>query len=370
MVAVELATEIMKLRFEGWLELAARWLLVGLWGLPSRSLGSLDLNRETRTIADGGEEPLQGTEAEQRFQAGFRWNSDDDDHSYWCPQGLSSSADAAPGGRVAGQRWLVASWYHKEDEDNDRTRVSFVKMTSDGKPFRYRHVLLVEPYLAASYRSNFRDVPNHAGGVAWLGPYLYVADTHRGMRVFDTRLIKRVSTGDADLIGRIGNEFHAHDHRYVVPQVSCYYSPTAFLFLPRWSFCGVERTGDRSWLLTGEFKENDSGRLFWWPVGPSGLLEVNSGLWDTRASRARAPDVKRMQGALSRDNASETYISSTRGDDYLVLQRASGNESFSWIPKPEGLTYFPEDDSIWNLNEKRGQRVVIAVSRAALSGGS
>ena len=68
---------------------------------------------------------------------------------------------------------------------------------------------------------NFKDIPIHAGGVSWYGDYLYVADTGRGMRVFDMRKILKTNTGGtADQIGRQSSGvYYAHNYAYVLPQI-------------------------------------------------------------------------------------------------------------------------------------------------------
>jgi hypothetical protein len=100
----------------------------------------------------------------------------------WTPQGISGSADADPKGLIAGRRVHAVSWHEKGDE---AARISFVDV--DAK--RYRNVLLVKPKGGGT---RFDNVPVHAGGTAWLGKYLYVADTRHGFRVFDTERIVRV----------------------------------------------------------------------------------------------------------------------------------------------------------------------------------
>jgi hypothetical protein len=47
----------------------------------------------------------------RNVQGGFRWNTGDDDVSYWYPQGISGSADAVDGGVVDGHRELLVSGY-------------------------------------------------------------------------------------------------------------------------------------------------------------------------------------------------------------------------------------------------------------------
>ena len=49
-------------------------------------------------------------------------------------------------------------------------------------------MLLVDP-TGTKARPNYRAIDSHAGGIAWYGNYLYVAETNRGVRVFDLRNI-------------------------------------------------------------------------------------------------------------------------------------------------------------------------------------
>ena len=220
-----------RLVFSGYMRLAINLTAIWLWGLPSRSLSSLVLNREAIKLAEAAALPdvfpdgqSEANQARTSFQRGFRWRDDDFQSASWTPQGLTTSADADVSGYRDGRKWLLVSWFHEDDDDDtDRTRVTFVDITDWGTPIRYRHILLVEPYFDG-IRPNFRDVRIHIGGVAWTGRYLFVVDTHYGLRVFDTAQIKEVSTGEPEAIGRLGGSYHAHDYRYILPQIATYRS--------------------------------------------------------------------------------------------------------------------------------------------------
>ena len=107
-------------------------------------------------------------------QASFKWNDGDNGVDYWIPQGITGSAAATEDGLVGGHRSLVVSWYGP-----DGARLTFVN--ADNGFTKYRHVLLVEPS-----GNSFKPISTHAGGVAWYGDKLYVAETKVGLRVFDT----------------------------------------------------------------------------------------------------------------------------------------------------------------------------------------
>ena len=111
------------------------------------------------------------------------------DVSYWYPQGITGTGDAFANGFIEDRRALIVSWYHKtEDRPTKGARISLFDLTDVDQP-RYRHLLLVTPkengsnidFGPAEYEHGDRDAL-HAGGIVWLHPYLYVADTFVGMR--------------------------------------------------------------------------------------------------------------------------------------------------------------------------------------------
>lgn len=101
---------------------------------------------------------------------GYAWESGDNAVAYWYPQGLTGSASANSAGKVDGKSVLVASWYHKPEEDSSTTvnkgvRLSFVDSTNQAV-WPYRHALLVEP-MVSNGKPSYRPIPIHAGGLAW-----------------------------------------------------------------------------------------------------------------------------------------------------------------------------------------------------------
>src|SRR6266498_3275412 len=138
-----------------------------------------DANRQTRTL--GGTRALRGV---ANVASGFRWAAGDDAVSTWYPQGITGSADATADGKWGANRILLVSWYGKGARAAAGVRISFVQADKlDGA--RYRH---------AGGSPAFRTVKIHAGGIAWYGGYLYVADTHAGLRVFDVRRMLRATS--------------------------------------------------------------------------------------------------------------------------------------------------------------------------------
>ncbi|RFS84785.1 hypothetical protein D0T12_14780 [Actinomadura spongiicola] len=191
----------------------------------------------------------------------------------WLPQGVTSVSDATAGERLTGGgRPLLVSWH-----DSGRIKVTFV----DPDRGTYRHVLLVHPTMRRG-RPTYSDIDIHAGGIAWYGDKLYVADTHDGIREFDMRQIydldrsKAGSTGHPDRVGLHGDKYYGHGHRFVMPQTGGWNftrgwpGPRCEGSGPlRMSWLGVDRTVLRHTLIAGEWclPKDARGRVVTWPLG-------------------------------------------------------------------------------------------------------
>jgi len=200
-----------------------------------------DLNRTAAPIAAGdlpGDVP--------GVESAFGWQSGDESVGYWIPQGITGSGDGVAGGRVDGRRVLLVSWYYDREQDPGSTADKGVRLAvvdaTDPASIHYRFVLLVEP-VAGEAGPSFGPIRVHAGGLAWVGDYLYVVDTSHGFRVFDMTRILRVQTG-VDSIGLdpASGDYYAHNYAYVVPQVGTYAQTSSCD--PRFSFVSVDRTSD------------------------------------------------------------------------------------------------------------------------------
>ena len=159
---------------------AAKTAVVDGWGLPSRALPELDLNRKGAVIPNPRKHPAFVGRADvlDRFHAGFRWQADDDATRAWIPQGLTGYADSRDDGD--GRKWLAVSWHNAGDDVEKGMRLSLLDITGWGDLIRYRNVLLVNPIEAADAPSKhvtFTAIPAHAGGALWFRDYLYVADS-------------------------------------------------------------------------------------------------------------------------------------------------------------------------------------------------
>lgn len=180
----------------------------------------------------------------------YCFDADDNAVRDWYPQGLTCASDAGTDGGT-----YVVSWYYKPETGAERgVRLSFLNTAT----LRYRHVLLVR----ARPDGDIAPIDIHAGGIAWYGDLLYVADTAHGMRVFDTRQIFEVDGDGKTTIGRKGGVYNAFGYRYVMPQTGAWTSAGG----ARFSFAAIDRTTPVDTLISGEYVDTP-GTYGRWPAG-------------------------------------------------------------------------------------------------------
>lgn len=285
---------------------------------------------------------------------GFRWNAGDEATEAWYPQGITGASDARADGRVEGRRLLLVSWYHRTDARPTKgARVSLVDY-SDPRTIRYRHLLLVTPsedgatFTAAEYDSGGAL---HAGGIAWIGDHLYVADTAVGLRVYDlSRILEPSHTDDRDRIGVSGSRSDAHGYRYAVPQLARYRLAEGSCPV-RFSFAGLDRGA--SVLVTGEYRSADpGGRVVRWPV------DLESGWLREERGRVHALDAAvgaqtRLQGALTFEGVHYLSASSQVGRWGRLYRTRPGRESVitAWPDGCEDLYVERAERLIWTTTE-------------------
>jgi hypothetical protein len=294
----------------------------------------------------------------------FGWNSGDQSVAYWIPQGLTGSADASPSGLVAGREVVLASWYYELSADPGSTSEKGVRLSladvTDPAAVSYRHLLLVEPVVNGA-QVDFVPVVIHAGGIAWIDDYLYVADTSHGFRVFDMSKIAQVATGK-DVIGYdAGDGVHyAANYKYVVPQIGNYERSGACT--PRFSFVALDRSTSPPSLVSGEYDASSLfGRLFHWPLAAGG---------DRLATPTSFPDRaffsahSHLQGAVS--YGATHWLSSSEppagAGDLYVAAEATASTVVGWVDAPEDLVVDAPRGKLWGLSEGIGERFVFAVS--------
>ncbi|MGV9775146.1 hypothetical protein [Streptosporangium sp. NPDC003464] len=263
----------------------------------------------------------------------------------WYPQGLTCASDAGIGAGV-----YVVSWYYKPETGAERgVRLSFL----DTATLRYRHVLLVR----ARADGDIAPINIHAGGIAWYGGLLYVADTTRGMRVFDTRHIFEVDGDDKTTIGRKGGVHNAFGYRYVMPQTGAWTSAGGALF----SFAAIDRTTPTDTLISGEYVDapGATGRVARWPLESDGSLRADGGV-ASALDAYRLPAAK-IQGALSHEGT--WYLSQAAGASkngaLIVVGDTLAKRPYP--VGPEDLTCVRDSRTLWSVTEFAGRRVIYGV---------
>ncbi len=301
--------------------------------------------------------PLHGLDVET--QLGFEWTEHDARDEGWFPQGATSSALASPDGRWDGQEILVVSWYSKQGQG---ARVSIAALVG-GEIRAYEHILLVEPKLAwLGTRVSLYPVRVHAGGIEWCGPYLYVADTIRGLRAFDMREVLEVSAPTGGLKAPLAGRLAEAGCRWAVPQVGAYALPLpGMLTGPRFSFLGTSQAAEAggtstSALLSGEYRSGRGGaRLVEWPLARDGsgrLAADASGA--VRAERAWTTQRTNLQGVLALGDRMLLASSAGQGPGRLSAHHASGGGTGverPWAVGPEDLAYLPDRGIVLSATE-------------------
>lgn len=298
------------------------------------------------------------------------WEPRDNDDPRWYPQGITTSADAAPaagagepgGDQVAGRDVLLVSWYARgawgRTVLGSRISVVDVTDTADGGPARYRHVLLVEPVRRAGV-PGYRPVRVHAGGLVWHGDHLLVAGSRGGLRVFslaDLRRVRRPLTP--------GSPYVLVQRGRLDPDTDPDVPPLTY------SFLSLDRSGESHHLLAGEYgRTGGQHRLARYLIDPrTGLPEIGT---DGHAHAVEWHDrqVPRMQGATT---VGETWV--------VTASTGEGNPGDLWTGRPgalvrhrgvlptgpEDITHWPRRGELWLPTEWPGRRLLCTIAAARL----
>lgn len=314
-----------------------------------------DLNRTATSVGST-------TVGATGFSRGFAWDADDEGKAWWIPQGLSGSFDASAAGTVAGKKVVAVTWYydaaaHPGSTGEKGIRLSLADVT--GGTVRYRHLLLVLPKMAGG-RADFDPIDIHAGGVAWVGDKLWVADTGNGLRMFDLSRIFQVAT-DADRVGWDGATYQGGLYKYVVPQAGAFVDGSKCN--PVFSFVGVDRS--TASLVTGEYSATTiTGRLLRWPIDlATGALAPT-----TYADGAWVMGQRQVQGAVTRGGAFYLSSSAPAGGAGVLYATGVGKKtlSYPWVDAPEDLMFDGVGNQLWGASEGLNARYVFAVDAGAV----
>lgn len=188
-------------------------------------------------------------------------NPTDSNAPNWSLQGISSTSDSNAGGTVDGRRAFVTSLHQANDGG---ARLSFLQPTAAPQGnARYVNVLLVRPTRAAGGHLSYEPVRTHAGGVVWHDQYLYVADIHRGLLVFDLHnlLDLRIRSHDftGNQLGWRNGRYHSPGYRFVLLQVGTWGQQANRCdrndrnAAPCYDYVTLDRSSPQPGLLAGEY---------------------------------------------------------------------------------------------------------------------
>jgi hypothetical protein len=307
---------------------------------------------------------------------GFAFDPDDNDDCTNYPQGITTSRDAAGtanGGTYGGHQLILVSWYTKDGCNGAQSRSRITLVDWDATyPNKYRKVLLVEPTGTVA-APNFRDIPVHAGGVSWYGDQLYVADTGRGLRVFDMRKILETDTGGtADQIGRVSDHtYYAHNYGYVLPQVGTVTAGTTSGTPLVWSSISLDRVSGS--IVMTEYTcqsgctkyPNRAPRAIRFPFTPGATTFAAT----TKASQALRLPWYQLNGVASHNG--RWWFNSSGAKQLHYWTPAAGSHTYRWVGGGESVSYWEDatkPDLLWCLQETRGHRNVFAVEQDSYTG--
>lgn len=325
------------------------------------------------------------------------WEPDDQESSEklstseWVPQGITSSKDATVAGTYEGLHVVLVSWYGKNNALHKGTRISFFEYPGTDEDAHYKHVLLATPYVSngkLNLKAQFSDITAkstlHAGGMAWYGNFLYVADTKNGFRIFDMRRIYRVhDTSGSDVLGRRNpdnGKLYGADYDFVLLEVGhttqnihdandCQIAKVESEALC-FSSVSLDRNSSPPALVTSEYrskndmKASDVGmRIVRWnldtgsdnlEMGDAGRI-ISDGTYLTPTYR--------VQGAFMKGN--EFYLSTTQDPEGIFYYEKDGDgknpTSMPWPYGGEALSYWPSMERLWSVTERPGKRMVFWV---------
>lgn len=340
--------------------------------LPNMSVHSVmkDANHDRRSL---GSVPLAGLEA------GFRFDSADDNDCRSYPQGIATSRDSGgySGRNYDGHQLVMVSWYTKTKcgGSGSRSRITLVDWDATWAN-TYRKILLVEPTGTASSPS-YKDVNVHAGGIVWYGDYLYVADTSHGLRVFDMRKIWKTSTsGSESLIGRQSDgSYKAHNYKYVLPQVGTITDTSTGSDKVRWSTISLDRVSDSVVMTEYTCKARTStGICSTTPVRKPRAVRYpfaagkTTFAATTTATQALLLPYYRLNGVASHNNR---WWFNSSGYTTMYYWAGGAASAYNWVSGGESISYWEDPNSadlLWTMQEGTGKRNVFAVKQASYNG--
>lgn len=287
----------------------------------------------------------------------WTWDARDRRDPRWWPQGVTTSADAHPSGKVAGRHLVLVAWYarHRPGEPGEPGKGQGVRVAVlDPERRRYEHVLLVVAR-GQGAAAGGNPLVAHAGGLAWTGSWLHVAATRRGF----------ASCHLDDLVALPPGPLRdAHfGYRYVLPVRLAHRAGAADGTEPlRYSFFSPSRLDGGRTLLVGEYARRRQTRRFArFALDDEGLPVLGH---DGRAHPVLSEGVTQMQGVVDLgDRLVATASRGPWGPGSAWSGQPGALREHRWaLPMgPEDLAHDPTTGLLWSATEHPRRRWVVAM---------
>jgi hypothetical protein len=288
----------------------------------------------------------------------YTWDAADRRDPRWWPQGVTTSADASDTEDVEGRRVLAVSWYAKELPGDERAHGSRITLL-DLDTRRYAHVLLVVPILEGGALT-LEPLHVHAGGIVWLGPYLHIAATARGVVTCRLDDLMRVPSGSG---------LSTFGYRYVLPVRFSYRAVTgAGMERLRYSFLSLDRAAEPMQLVVGEYgNSSQTRRLARYPLDPETLVLAAGDDGATRPLGLDEEGAVRMQGAAIARGT--WYVTASTGPTVpgsVYVGHPGSWRRHRWATPmgPEDIAWWPSTDLLWSVTEHPRRRWVFSMKRS------
>lgn len=298
-------------------------------GVEQIPLGDLMAARTAETISCG--------------DACRQWPAHLNEDDRWYPQGLAGSEESNWSGAPETEL-VVSAWYQRTSPDDHAAVNSALKFLSTDD-WKYRNVPLRLP-VEEDGAWTTEKLKSHNGGVAWAGPYLYVAATDRFYR-FDTRQVME----DADGV------FLVPDRVYTAVEKDPYGKA-------RLSSVSTDWTGEPA-LVSAEYNADaETTQVIRWPLDADGDLSASGGtvgsqynFWVDKNS-----SIKKVQGVESHQgryffSISAGMLERARVGSQADRARTEWGMTGSDTDIPQDLYAVPGQDMFGQTEERTDRRV-------------
>ena len=209
----------------------------------------------------------------------------------------------------------------------------------------------------------------HAGGIVWLGPYLHVAATARGVVTCRLDDILRVPDGVGVDLARLAvedDQVATYGYKYVLPVRFSYRAVTGDgLERLRYSFLSLDRAAVPMQLVVGEYgNRSQTRRLARYPLDPETLVLAAGDDGASRPLGLEEHGAVRMQGAAIARGT--WYVTASTGpwvpgSVYVGHPGSWRRFKYATPPGPEDVALWPSTDMLWSVTEHPRRRWVFSM---------